>query len=159
MACSTAASSLAVSGLHGSFQTSPRHRGKKCLLGSCVCSLSPTANRHMLRALAQAGGGAFEFFDTKTKHTWTEKVSRPSLGVALAHPHPPPSHSHASPLAAGGAAGEADGSSRLQLRVGKVAAVQPNGAPSCPSPPAAARCVQRLPHLGLRLRATLHSGA
>ncbi|XP_037542180.1 protein mono-ADP-ribosyltransferase PARP4 [Nematolebias whitei] len=30
----------------------------------------------MLRALAQAGGGAYEFFDTKTKHTWAEKVLR-----------------------------------------------------------------------------------
>lgn len=28
----------------------------------------------MLRALAQTGGGAFEFFDTKTKHNWAEKV-------------------------------------------------------------------------------------
>nr|XP_046259946.1 protein mono-ADP-ribosyltransferase PARP4 [Scatophagus argus] len=37
--------------------------------------LSPTANRHMLRALAQAGGGAFEFFDTKSKHNWAEKVA------------------------------------------------------------------------------------
>uniref|UniRef100_A0A673WRN9 Poly [ADP-ribose] polymerase n=1 Tax=Salmo trutta TaxID=8032 RepID=A0A673WRN9_SALTR len=41
-----------------------------------TCGLSPTANRHMLRALAQAGGGAYEFFDTKTKHTWQEKVKR-----------------------------------------------------------------------------------
>ncbi|XP_074550886.1 protein mono-ADP-ribosyltransferase PARP4-like [Halichoeres trimaculatus] len=40
-----------------------------------TCGLSPTANRHMLRALAQAGGGAYEFFDTKTKHTWAEKVA------------------------------------------------------------------------------------
>ncbi|XP_036417467.1 protein mono-ADP-ribosyltransferase PARP4 isoform X2 [Colossoma macropomum] len=40
-----------------------------------TCGLSPTANRHMLRALAQAGGGAYEFFDTKTKHTWAEKVN------------------------------------------------------------------------------------
>ncbi|XP_029315004.1 protein mono-ADP-ribosyltransferase PARP4 isoform X2 [Cottoperca gobio] len=39
-----------------------------------TCGLSPTANRHMLRALAQAGGGAFEFFDTKNKHNWAEKV-------------------------------------------------------------------------------------
>ncbi|KAM9709431.1 LOW QUALITY PROTEIN: protein mono-ADP-ribosyltransferase PARP4-like, partial [Menidia menidia] len=39
-----------------------------------TCGLSPTANRHMLRALAQAGGGAYEFFDTKTKHNWPEKV-------------------------------------------------------------------------------------
>uniref|UniRef100_A0AAQ5Y9D9 Poly [ADP-ribose] polymerase n=1 Tax=Amphiprion ocellaris TaxID=80972 RepID=A0AAQ5Y9D9_AMPOC len=41
-----------------------------------TCGLSSTANRHMLRALAQAGGGAYEFFDAKTKHTWAEKVSR-----------------------------------------------------------------------------------
>ncbi|XP_076603579.1 protein mono-ADP-ribosyltransferase PARP4 [Chaetodon auriga] len=40
-----------------------------------TCGLSPTANRHMLRALAQAGGGAFEFFDTKAKHNWAEKVA------------------------------------------------------------------------------------
>uniref|UniRef100_A0A669EH35 Poly [ADP-ribose] polymerase n=1 Tax=Oreochromis niloticus TaxID=8128 RepID=A0A669EH35_ORENI len=40
-----------------------------------TCGLSPMANRHMLRALAQAGGGAYEFFDTKTKHNWAEKVS------------------------------------------------------------------------------------
>ncbi|XP_073702026.1 protein mono-ADP-ribosyltransferase PARP4-like [Garra rufa] len=39
-----------------------------------TCGLSLTANRHMLRALAQAGGGTYEFFDTKIKHTWTEKV-------------------------------------------------------------------------------------
>ncbi|XP_072253698.1 protein mono-ADP-ribosyltransferase PARP4 [Leuresthes tenuis] len=41
-----------------------------------TCGLSSTANRHMLRALAQAGGGAYEFFDAKTKHTWAEKVER-----------------------------------------------------------------------------------
>ncbi|XP_035532220.1 protein mono-ADP-ribosyltransferase PARP4 [Morone saxatilis] len=40
-----------------------------------TCGLSPTANRHMLRALAQAGGGAYEFFDTKTKHNWVDKVA------------------------------------------------------------------------------------
>uniref|UniRef100_A0A8C6TK18 Poly [ADP-ribose] polymerase n=1 Tax=Neogobius melanostomus TaxID=47308 RepID=A0A8C6TK18_9GOBI len=40
-----------------------------------TCGLSPTANRHMLRALAQAGGGAYEFFDSKSKHTWSEKVA------------------------------------------------------------------------------------
>ncbi|KAG1961359.1 protein mono-ADP-ribosyltransferase PARP4 [Pimephales promelas] len=39
-----------------------------------TCGLSLTANRHMLRALAQAGGGTCEFFDTKMKHTWAEKV-------------------------------------------------------------------------------------
>lgn len=30
----------------------------------------------MLRALAEAGGGAYEFFDVKTKHNWAEKASR-----------------------------------------------------------------------------------
>ncbi|XP_017325371.2 protein mono-ADP-ribosyltransferase PARP4 isoform X2 [Ictalurus punctatus] len=40
-----------------------------------TCGLSLTANRYMLRALAQAGGGTYEFFDTKTKHTWAEKVN------------------------------------------------------------------------------------
>ncbi|KAM9804501.1 protein mono-ADP-ribosyltransferase PARP4 [Neosynchiropus ocellatus] len=40
-----------------------------------TCGLSTTANRHMLRALAQAGGGAYEYFDTKTKHTWKHKLA------------------------------------------------------------------------------------
>ncbi|XP_026766111.3 protein mono-ADP-ribosyltransferase PARP4 isoform X3 [Pangasianodon hypophthalmus] len=40
-----------------------------------TCGLNLTANRYMLRALAQAGGGTYEFFDTKTKHTWAEKVN------------------------------------------------------------------------------------
>ncbi|XP_075886999.1 protein mono-ADP-ribosyltransferase PARP4 [Nelusetta ayraudi] len=40
-----------------------------------TCGLSSTANRHTLRALAEAGGGAFEFFDVKTKHNWAEKVA------------------------------------------------------------------------------------
>ncbi|KAG7240419.1 hypothetical protein INR49_026990, partial [Caranx melampygus] len=47
-----------------------------------TCGLSPTANRHMLRALAQAGGGAYEFFDTKTKHNWAEKVARQVKRIA-----------------------------------------------------------------------------
>ncbi|XP_068185496.1 protein mono-ADP-ribosyltransferase PARP4 isoform X2 [Antennarius striatus] len=40
-----------------------------------TCGISTTANRHMLRILAQAGGGAFEFFNTKTKHKWAEQVA------------------------------------------------------------------------------------
>lgn len=54
--------------------------------------------------------------------------------------------------------GDADGRSGLHFGVGQVAAVQPDGAPSCSSPQTAARSLQRLPHLGVRLRATLHSG-
>uniref|UniRef100_A0AAQ5Z973 Poly [ADP-ribose] polymerase n=1 Tax=Amphiprion ocellaris TaxID=80972 RepID=A0AAQ5Z973_AMPOC len=49
-----------------------RDNGQHSRLFTC----GSTANRHMLRALAQAGGGAYEFFDAKTKHTWAEKVSR-----------------------------------------------------------------------------------
>eukprot|EP00064_Thunnus_orientalis_P008537 superscaffoldBa00001022_g8560 len=48
--------------------------GLRCVF-MYLCHFSPTANRHMLRALAQAGGGAYEFFDTKTRHNWTEKVA------------------------------------------------------------------------------------
>ncbi|XP_060785558.1 protein mono-ADP-ribosyltransferase PARP4 isoform X2 [Neoarius graeffei] len=40
-----------------------------------TCGLNLTANRYMLRALAQAGGGTYEFFDTKAKHTWAKKVN------------------------------------------------------------------------------------
>uniref|UniRef100_A0A673KKC3 Poly [ADP-ribose] polymerase n=1 Tax=Sinocyclocheilus rhinocerous TaxID=307959 RepID=A0A673KKC3_9TELE len=49
-------------------------RENSCHTRFFTCGLSLTANRHMLRALAQAGGGTYEFFDTKMKHTWTEKV-------------------------------------------------------------------------------------
>uniref|UniRef100_A0A3B3BZ84 Poly [ADP-ribose] polymerase n=1 Tax=Oryzias melastigma TaxID=30732 RepID=A0A3B3BZ84_ORYME len=41
-----------------------------------TCGFSSTANRHMLRALAQVGGGAYEFFDAKAKHNWEEKMLR-----------------------------------------------------------------------------------
>ncbi|KAL3871218.1 hypothetical protein ACJMK2_039226 [Sinanodonta woodiana] len=36
--------------------------------------ISSTANRHLLRALARMGGGAFEFFDPKSKSKWEGKV-------------------------------------------------------------------------------------
>ncbi|XP_059355827.1 protein mono-ADP-ribosyltransferase PARP4-like isoform X2 [Carassius carassius] len=49
-------------------------RENSCHMRLFTCGLSSTANRHMLRALAQAGGGTYEFFDTKMKHTWAEKV-------------------------------------------------------------------------------------
>lgn len=119
-----------------------------------LCPVSPTANRHMLRALAQAGGGAFEFFDPKSKHTWAEKVRPPFRDPC----HTPACHVNACALATGGVSGEAHGGSGLHFGGGEVAAVQPDGAPSCSSPPAAAGSVQRLPHPGVRLCATLHSG-
>ncbi|RXM98446.1 Poly [ADP-ribose] polymerase 4 [Acipenser ruthenus] len=40
-----------------------------------TCGVGHTANRHMLRSLAQSGGGAYEFFDMKTKHNWREKIA------------------------------------------------------------------------------------
>ncbi|XDV30671.1 hypothetical protein PO909_033533 [Leuciscus waleckii] len=49
-------------------------RENSCHTRLFTCGLSLTANRHMLRALAQAGGGTCEFFDIKMKHTWAEKV-------------------------------------------------------------------------------------
>ncbi|KAK9969170.1 hypothetical protein ABG768_027367 [Culter alburnus] len=49
-------------------------RENSCHTRLFTCGLSLTANRHMLRALAQASGGTYEFFDTKMKHTWAEKV-------------------------------------------------------------------------------------
>uniref|UniRef100_A0A673GBL8 Poly [ADP-ribose] polymerase n=1 Tax=Sinocyclocheilus rhinocerous TaxID=307959 RepID=A0A673GBL8_9TELE len=49
-------------------------RENSCHTRLFTCGHSLTANRHMLRALAQAGGGIYEFFDTKMKHTWAEKV-------------------------------------------------------------------------------------
>lgn len=62
-----------------------------------LCHLSSTANRHMLRALAQAGGGAYEFFDVKTKHNWAEKVrltafKYPHVFFRRCAPPPPPLH-------------------------------------------------------------------
>lgn len=58
----------------------------------------------------------------------------------------------------GGEAGEAHGVTRLQLGVRQVAAVQLGRPGSRAGPQAAARPVQRLPHAGVRLRATLHPG-
>lgn len=49
-------------------------RENSCHTRLFTCGLSLTANRHMLSALAQAGGGTYEFFDTKMKHSWAEKV-------------------------------------------------------------------------------------
>ncbi|XP_061548063.1 protein mono-ADP-ribosyltransferase PARP4 isoform X3 [Phycodurus eques] len=40
-----------------------------------TCGISSTANRHMLRTLAQAGCGAYEYFDAKNKYEWAEKVA------------------------------------------------------------------------------------
>uniref|UniRef100_UPI00398E7C2A protein mono-ADP-ribosyltransferase PARP4 isoform X2 n=1 Tax=Pristiophorus japonicus TaxID=55135 RepID=UPI00398E7C2A len=39
-----------------------------------TCSVGSTANRHMLRILAQHGGGAHEIFDNNTRFSWKAKV-------------------------------------------------------------------------------------
>ncbi|XP_025926285.1 poly [ADP-ribose] polymerase 4 isoform X1 [Apteryx rowi] len=39
-----------------------------------TCGVGSTANRHMLRSLAQYGAGAFEYFDPKSKYNWEEKI-------------------------------------------------------------------------------------
>ena len=40
----------------------------------CPSCISSTANRHLLRALARVGAGAYEFFDSKVKSKWETKV-------------------------------------------------------------------------------------
>lgn len=36
---------------------------------------SSVANRHLLKAIARVGAGSFEFYDSKFKSKWEEKVS------------------------------------------------------------------------------------
>lgn len=110
---------------------------------------STTANQHMLRALAQAGGGAYEFFDTKTKHNWAEKVSARVIHkqllvvvIRLLTRYKKKIKSKIfSVVFTGGLSAEAFGISWLQLSVCQVAAVQPNKSTSAGSQ-AAARSVQ-----------------
>lgn len=60
--------------------------------------------------------------------------------------------------AAGAASGEAHVVSRLQLDLCEVAAVQPRSSSSRSGAEAAERPLQRPPHPGLRLGASLHAG-
>ncbi|XP_053312056.1 protein mono-ADP-ribosyltransferase PARP4 [Spea bombifrons] len=55
------------------FQILKRNVGKVRLF---TCGVSATANRHMLRSLSQQSGGAFEFFEDKSKSSWDSKVQR-----------------------------------------------------------------------------------
>lgn len=99
----------------------------------CLCLSSLTANRHMLRALAQAGGGTCEFFDTKMKHTWAEKVNHAVYCIVvfikkkgtLSVQHGP-LWGLSSPdllVISGARSGSAYGVSRLQISGSEVAAV------------------------------------
>ncbi|XP_066269374.1 protein mono-ADP-ribosyltransferase PARP4-like [Branchiostoma lanceolatum] len=38
------------------------------------CGVGSISNKHLLRSLARVGGGAFEYFDDKTKSKWEKKV-------------------------------------------------------------------------------------
>ncbi|KAG8524708.1 Protein mono-ADP-ribosyltransferase PARP4 [Galemys pyrenaicus] len=38
------------------------------------CGTSPTANRHILRTLSQCGAGVFEYFNSKSKHSWKKQI-------------------------------------------------------------------------------------
>nr|XP_060484319.1 protein mono-ADP-ribosyltransferase PARP4-like [Panthera onca] len=38
------------------------------------CGIGSTANRHILRTLSQYGAGVFEYFNSKSKHSWKKQV-------------------------------------------------------------------------------------
>lgn len=38
------------------------------------CGVGSTANRHILRTLSQYGAGLFEYFNTKSKHSWKKQI-------------------------------------------------------------------------------------
>ncbi|XP_023564489.1 poly [ADP-ribose] polymerase 4 [Octodon degus] len=39
-----------------------------------TCGISPTANRHVLRNLSHYGAGVFEYFNSKSKHSWKKQI-------------------------------------------------------------------------------------
>ncbi|XP_041438609.1 protein mono-ADP-ribosyltransferase PARP4 isoform X3 [Xenopus laevis] len=53
------------------FQILKKNAGKVRLF---TCGVGSTANRHMLRCLAQYGAGFFEFFEDKSKSSWKKKM-------------------------------------------------------------------------------------
>ncbi|XP_031753145.1 protein mono-ADP-ribosyltransferase PARP4 isoform X8 [Xenopus tropicalis] len=53
------------------FQILKKNAGKVRLF---TCGVGATANRHMLRCLAQYGAGFFEFFEDKSKSSWKKKM-------------------------------------------------------------------------------------
>uniref|UniRef100_B3DM79 Poly [ADP-ribose] polymerase n=1 Tax=Xenopus tropicalis TaxID=8364 RepID=B3DM79_XENTR len=53
------------------FQILKKNAGKVRLF---TCGVGATANRHMLRCLAQYGAGFFEFFEDKSKTSWKKKM-------------------------------------------------------------------------------------
>ncbi|XP_016059049.1 PREDICTED: poly [ADP-ribose] polymerase 4 [Miniopterus natalensis] len=39
-----------------------------------TCGVGSTANRHILRILSQCGAGLFEYFNSKSKHSWKKQI-------------------------------------------------------------------------------------
>uniref|UniRef100_A0A8D2D2A3 Poly [ADP-ribose] polymerase n=1 Tax=Sciurus vulgaris TaxID=55149 RepID=A0A8D2D2A3_SCIVU len=39
-----------------------------------TCGVGSTANRHVLRTLSQCGAGVFEYFNSKSKHSWKKQI-------------------------------------------------------------------------------------
>lgn len=39
-----------------------------------TCAVGSTANRHILRTLSQCGAGVFEYFNSKSKHSWKKQI-------------------------------------------------------------------------------------
>lgn len=39
-----------------------------------TCGIGSTANRHVLRNLSQCGAGVFEYFNSKSKHSWKKQI-------------------------------------------------------------------------------------
>ncbi|XP_059000138.1 protein mono-ADP-ribosyltransferase PARP4 isoform X3 [Mustela lutreola] len=52
------------------------------------CGIGSTANRHILRTLAQYGAGVFEYFNSKSKHSWKKQIED-----QMARLHSPSCHS------------------------------------------------------------------
>ncbi|XP_036108057.1 protein mono-ADP-ribosyltransferase PARP4 [Molossus molossus] len=48
-----------------------RHVGHTRLF---CCGVGSTANRHILRMLSQCGAGLFEYFNSKSKHSWKKQI-------------------------------------------------------------------------------------
>eukprot|EP00073_Rattus_norvegicus_P053042 XP_017455426.1 PREDICTED: poly [ADP-ribose] polymerase 4 isoform X1 [Rattus norvegicus] len=53
-----------------------------------TCAVGSTANRHILRTLSQCGAGVFEYFNSKSKHSWKKQIE-----AQMARIHSPSCHS------------------------------------------------------------------
>ncbi|XP_032773119.1 protein mono-ADP-ribosyltransferase PARP4 [Rattus rattus] len=53
-----------------------------------TCAVGSTANRHILRTLSQCGAGVFEYFNSKSKHSWKKQIEAQMTRI-----HSPSCHS------------------------------------------------------------------